>query len=145
MADPVPHPKLPPGARYPTNEEMAQLMREPDPYCTTGPYVGGWLCIGYRGIPLTEDEAAPLFGPRKAVTRLPYWAWRPWLTPWHKVTAWWHRDRPVTKWPSLFAQFWRLIGPQRHQGVRRCPYLPCGDPDCTFWHRDRPLNRKDAP
>ncbi len=56
--------KLPPGARYPTEEEMAQLAREPRLTSTMGPYVGGWLCIGYRCIPLTEAEAAALFGPK---------------------------------------------------------------------------------
>ena len=29
------------------------------------------------------------------MTRLPHWAWRPWLTPWHAALAWWHRPRPV--------------------------------------------------
>lgn len=53
--------KLPSGLRYPTQEELDQLAREPNPNCTTGPYVGGWLQIGYRTILLTEDEAAAIF------------------------------------------------------------------------------------
>ena len=50
--------ELPPGLRVPTKAEFEQLLREPDPYSTAGPYVGGYLSIGYRSIPLTEDEAA---------------------------------------------------------------------------------------
>lgn len=38
------------------------------------------------------------------------------------------------RWPSFLAQFWRLIGPQQHHGVRRCPYMPCFDPSCELWH-----------
>lgn len=53
---------LPPGLRYPTQEELDQLAREPRPYCTAGPYVGGWLQIGYRTLLLTEDEARAIFG-----------------------------------------------------------------------------------
>ena len=29
------------------------------------------------------------------MTRLPYWAWRPWLTPWYAFTAWWYRERHI--------------------------------------------------
>lgn len=31
------------------------------------------------------------------MTRLPYWAWRPWLTPWEAAVAWWNRPRPVKR------------------------------------------------
>ena len=53
---------LPEGWRRATEEELEALAREPDPYCTAGPYIGGGFCIGYRSIPLTVDEAKALFG-----------------------------------------------------------------------------------
>lgn len=46
------------------------------------------------------------------------------------------------RWPSFFAQFWRLIGPQRHHGVRRCPYMPCFDSSCEFWHPGKKRRRR---
>lgn len=54
--------ELPPGLRYPTQGELDQLAREPRPFFTGGPYVGGWLQIGYRTLLLTEDEARAIFG-----------------------------------------------------------------------------------
>lgn len=58
---PSPDLELPPGLRAPTKTEFEQLLREPSLTSTAGPYVGGYLCIGYRSIPLTEDEAKALF------------------------------------------------------------------------------------
>lgn len=53
--------EIPPGLRVPTKTEFEQLLREPRLTSTGGPYVGGYLCIGYRSMPLTEDEARALF------------------------------------------------------------------------------------
>ena len=54
------------GLRRPTEAELDQLAREPCLTSTTGPRVGGWLVIGYWGIPLTEDEAGVLFGAKNS-------------------------------------------------------------------------------
>jgi hypothetical protein len=53
--------EIPPGLRVPARAEFEQLLNEPSTTSTAGPYVGGFLCIGYRSIPLTEDEAAAFF------------------------------------------------------------------------------------
>ncbi len=53
--------EMPAGLRAPTKAEFEQLLREPSTTSTAGPYVGGYLCIGYRSIPLTEDEARAFF------------------------------------------------------------------------------------
>jgi hypothetical protein len=57
---------IPPGIRVPTRAEFEQLLNEPSTTSTAGPYAGGFLCVGYRSIPLTEDETAAFFTRRKA-------------------------------------------------------------------------------